>query len=128
MSDAVVLKPLTAAEEALLPRPARQPGARRRLVLTVLAVVVFIAALLDPDLGKFGLIPFGLLLAFSVDSDEPESRRSVILTRRNVGLAAAMVAAFGWFWLWHLDLAESTLVAIAGVLIALPLALQESGC
>ncbi len=37
-----------------------------------------------------------------------------------------MVAAFAWFWLWHLDLTESTLVVIAGVLIALPLALQES--
>ena len=73
-----------------------------------------------------GLIPFGLLLAFSTDSDEEESGRSVILTRRNLGLAAAMVAAFAWFWLWHLDLAESTLVVIAGALIALPLALQES--
>ena len=37
-----------------------------------------------------------------------------------------MVAAFAWFWLWHLDLPESTLVVIAGALIALPLALQES--
>ena len=35
-------------------------------------------------------------------------------------------AAFAWFWLWHLDLTESTLVLIAGALIALPLALQES--
>ena len=37
-----------------------------------------------------------------------------------------MVAAFAWFWLWYLDLPESTLVVIAGALIALPLALQES--
>ena len=57
------------------------------LVLTVLAVVVFVAALLV--LGLDGLIPFGLLLAFSTDSDE-EARRSVILTRSNLGLAAAM--------------------------------------
>ena len=74
----------------------------------------------------FGLIPFGLLLAFGTDSDEPESVRLVVHTRRNFGLAAAMVAAFGWFWLWHQDLAGSMLVAIAGVLVALPIALQES--
>jgi hypothetical protein len=93
-------------------------------VLTVLAVAVFVAALLV--IGLDGLIPFGLLLAFSTDSDEQETRRSVILTPRNLGLAAAMVAAFAWFWLWHRDLSESTLVVIAGALIALPLALQES--
>jgi murein DD-endopeptidase MepM/ murein hydrolase activator NlpD len=102
----------------------RQPGVRRRLVLTVLAVVVFVAALLV--LGLHGLIPFGLLLAFSVDSDEEQSRRSVILTPRNLVLAAAMLAAFVWFWLWHLDLPESALLVIGGALIALPLALQES--
>jgi murein DD-endopeptidase MepM/ murein hydrolase activator NlpD len=93
-------------------------------VLTVLAVAVFVAALLV--IGLDGLIPFGLLLAFSTDSDEQETRRSVILTPRNLGLAAAMVAAFAWFWLWHRDLSEPTLVMIAGALIALPLALQES--
>ena len=37
-----------------------------------------------------------------------------------------MAAAFAWFWLWHLELTESTLVLTAGALIALPLALQES--
>ena len=78
------------------------------------------------SVGLHGLIPFGLLLAFSVDSDEEESRRSVILTRRNLVLAAAGLAAFVWFWLWHLDLPEWTLVVIGGALIALPLALQES--
>ena len=124
MTHAVVPHPLTTAEEAVLPPPARQPRVRRRLVLIVLAVVVFVAAVLV--LGMHGLIPFGLLLAFSADSDEEEARRSVILTRRNLGLAAAMVAAFVWFWLWHLDLPQSTLVLIAGALIALPLALQES--
>ena len=93
-------------------------------MLTVLAVVVFVAALVV--LGLDGLIPFGLLLAFSVDSEEEETRRSVILNRRNLGLAAAMLAAFAWFWLWHLDLPESMLVVIGGALIALPLALQES--
>jgi hypothetical protein len=88
---AVVPRPPTAAvEEALLPPPARQPRVRRRLVLTVLAVAVFVAALLV--IGLDGLIPFGLLLAFSTDSDEQETRRSVILTPRNLGLAAAMVA------------------------------------
>ena len=97
---------------------------RRRLVLTVLAVVVFVAAVLV--LGPIGLIPFGLLLAFSTGSDEEETGRSVILTPRNLGLAAVMMAAFAWFWLGHLDLPASTLVVIAGALIALPLALQES--
>jgi hypothetical protein len=80
---AVVPRPPTAAvEEALLPPPARQPRVRRRLVLTVLAVAVFVAALLV--IGLDGLIPFGLLLAFSTDSDEQETRRSVILTPRNL--------------------------------------------
>ena len=73
-------------------------------MLTVLAVVVFVAALLVPDFGKFGLIPFGLLLAFSTGSAEAESERSVILTRRNLGVAAAMVAASGGsgcgIWIW----------------------------
>ncbi len=124
MTHAVVPHPLPAAEEPVLPPPARQPSIRRRLVLTVLALVVFVAALLV--LGLHGLIPFGLLLAFSVDSDEEESRRSVILTRRNLVLAAAGLAAFVWFWLWHLDLPEWTLVVLGGALIALPLALQES--
>jgi anti-sigma factor RsiW len=88
---AVVPQPATAAvEEARLPPPARQPRVRRRLVLTVLAVAVFVAALLV--IGLDGLIPFGLLLAFSTDSDEQETRRSVILTPRNLGLAAAKVA------------------------------------
>jgi hypothetical protein len=100
VTDVVVPHPTTATvEEALLPRPARQPKIRRRLVLIVVAVVVFVAALLVPDFGMFGLIPFGLLLAFSTDSDEEETGRSVILTRRNLGLAAAMVSAFacsGW--------------------------------
>ena len=67
--------------------------------------------------GLDGLIPFGLLLAFSVDSEEDETRRSVILTQRNLGLAAAMSAAFAWFWLWHLDLPESALLVIGGALI-----------
>ena len=110
----------------LVPPAVGRPNGRRRLVLTVLAVVVFVAVLLVPDFGKFGLIPFGLLLAFSTGSAEAESERSVILTRRNLGVAAAMVAAAVWFWLWYLDSAESTPVAIAAGLIALPLALQES--
>jgi hypothetical protein len=93
-------------------------------VLIVLAVIVFVAAVFV--LGMPGLLPFGLLLAFSVDSDDEEARRSVIVTRRNLLLAAAMVAAFAWFWLWYRDLPPSTLVLIAGAVIALPVALQES--
>ncbi len=108
----------------LLAEPSRRPGLRRRLALTVLAVVAFVAAVLV--LGPFGLIPFGLLLAFSTDSDEALSRRSVRFTPRNLGLAAAMMALSAWFWLWHLELTPSTLVAIAGALIAMPLALQDS--
>ena len=37
-----------------------------------------------------------------------------------------MVAAFGCFWLWHLQLTELTLLLTAASVIALPLALQES--
>jgi hypothetical protein len=93
-------------------------------LLTVLAVVVFLTALLV--LGPFGLLPFGLLLAFRTDSDEEESGGSVNPTPRNLGLAAAMVAASAGFWRWRLDLPDSTVVGIAGALIALPLALQHS--
>src|SRR4051794_15383084 len=124
MTDAVVPGSLTAATAALPPRPVRQRWVRRRLVLIVLAVVAAVAALLV--LGLDGLIPFGLLLAFSTDSDEEGTSRSVILTRRNLSLAGAMVLAFAWFWLWQLELPESMLVVIGGALIALPLALQES--
>ena len=49
-----------------------------------------------------------------------------MLSRRNVAVFAVMVAAFAWFWLWHLQLTESTLLLTAGSLIALPLTLQES--
>ncbi len=96
---------------------------RRTLVLSTVAAAVLGAALLVPGVGMVGLIPFGLLLAFSADS--ADVRRSVNVTRRNLVLAAAMVGAFGWFWLWHLGLAESALMAVAGTLIALPLALQD---
>ena len=84
----------------LRPDHAGAPGRtarRRRLVLTVLAVAAFIAAVFV--LGPIGLLPFGLLLAFSTGSDGEETGRSVILTPRNVGLAAAMLAAFAWIWL-----------------------------
>ena len=62
--------------------------------LIVLAVGVFGAALFV--FGLDGLIPFGRLLVFSTDSDEEETGRQVVLTRRNLGLAAAMVAGFAW--------------------------------
>lgn len=124
MTRVLVPLPLADVERDLLPSPARKLRARRRLVLTLLAVAVLIAALLV--LGLDGLIPFGPLLAFSVDSDGEETRRSVVLSPRNLGLAAAMLAALAWFSLWYLDLTGSTLVLIAGVLMALPLWLQES--
>ncbi len=78
-------------------------------------------------LGMPGLLPFGLLLAFSTESDEEETRRSVIVSPRNLGLAVAIMAALAWFWLWYLELPPSALVLIAGAVIALPVALQESG-
>lgn len=122
--------PLAAAGQQLSP-PARWHKNRRRLVLIILAVVTFVAAVFF--LGLDGLIPFGLLLAFSTDSDDEETWRSVRPTPRNLALAAAMAAAFAWFWLGYPDrdtstpdLDTSTLVMIAGALIALPLALQES--
>ena len=90
-----------------------------------MAAVVLGAALLVPGVGKVGLIPFGLLLAVRTDTAEPDIPRSVHLTKRNLGLGAGMVVAFGGFWLWHQELAEWALVAIAGTLIALPLALQD---
>jgi hypothetical protein len=95
------------------------------MLLTVLAAATILAALLG--LGPNGLVPFGLLLAFSSHPDEDGTRWSVHRTRRNLALVGAMSAAFAWFWLWHLDLSEPALVAIAGALIASPLALQESG-
>jgi hypothetical protein len=104
--------------------PTRRPRGRRRLVLSVLAVAVIVAAMLV--VGLVGLIPFGLLVAFSTDSDEEESKRSVAQTPRNAVLAAAMVAVFAGFWLWHLALTESTLVLLGAALMTLPLALQGS--
>lgn len=116
---------LNAGPASPLPaEPTRQPRIGRRLVLTVLAVVVLVASALV--VGLDGLIPFGLLLAFSADADEEESRRSVVVTPRNLALAAVMSAAFALFWLWQLVLTQSTLVLIGGALIALPLALQDS--
>ncbi|MGZ5404600.1 MAG: M23 family metallopeptidase [Nocardioides sp.] len=93
-------------------------------MLPVLAVVVIVASVLV--VGLDGLIPFGLLLAFSADPDEEESRRSVVVTPRNLALATVMSLALAGFWLWHYDLTESTLVLVGGALIALPLALQDS--
>jgi hypothetical protein len=85
---------------------------------------MFVAALLV--VGLAGLIPFGLLVAFSAASDDDRSGRSVSLTRRNAVLAVAMVAAFAVFWLWHLDLMESTLVLLGAALMTLPLGLEDS--
>src|SRR4051794_41340110 len=60
MTHAVVPRPSSGREGADVPSPARRPRPRRRVVLVVLAAVVFVGALLNPDLGAFGLIPFGL--------------------------------------------------------------------
>jgi hypothetical protein len=108
----------------LLAGPSRHSTLRRRPVLSVLAVTMFVAALLV--VGLAGLIPFGLLVAFSADSDVDTSQRSVRLTRRNAVLAVAMVAVFAGFWLWHLDLTESTLMLLGAALMTLPMALQDS--
>ena len=124
VTHSMISHPLGAGDEALWLPPSRHSERRRQLVLAVLAIVTLLAALLV--FGLDGLIPCGLLLAFSTDSDEGVTTRSVSLTLRNLGLAAAMSAAFAWFWLWHLDLSESTLLLIAGALMALPLALQVS--
>ena len=113
----------TPASTSYLVRPPDSP-ASDAWVLTVVAVLVFAAALLD--LGLDGLIPFGLLVAFGLGSGDVDARRSVVLSRRNVAVSAVMVAAFAWFWLWHLQLTESTLLLTAGSLIVLPLTLQES--
>ena len=87
-------------------------------------MVVFVAAAVPLGLGA--LILLGPLLAFGIGSDDEEPWRSVILTPRNLALAAAMLAALAGFWLLYFDLPEWGLVAIAGVVVALPLALQES--
>jgi hypothetical protein len=119
--------PSLAAAEQSLPPPVRlqlrQRWAPRRVVLTFLAGVVFAASVLF--LGLEGLLPFGLLLAFSIDTDD-ETSRSVLLTPWNLGLAVAMLTAFAGLWLWYPDLPTSALVVIAGAVIALPLGLEES--
>jgi hypothetical protein len=122
----IVPPTVTADEAAPAPRRSRPRRVWRTWTLTLLAVVALAFALLGVELGQFALIPFGLLLAFSFGSAEAESTRAVDLTKRNVALAAVMVAGFGWFWLWHMDLGASTLVVIAAGVIAAPLALQES--
>ena len=125
MTDAVVPRSLAPAEDALPRRAARQLGARRRLVLTVLAVAVFFAALLV--LGPIRADPVRSAARLQHRFRRGESRRSVILTRRNRRLWPRRwwrpSPGSGW---GILDLPESTLVVIAGALIALPLALQES--
>ena len=124
VTQVIASHPLRASAPAAPAPSAGQPGARRRLILIVLAAVVILASVLA--LGLDGLIPYGLLLAFSTGADEDATRRSVILSPRNVALAAAMIIAFALFWLWHFDLSTSTLVVIGAALIAMPLALQES--
>jgi len=98
---------------------------RRRLIriaLIALAALSFAAAVLV--LGPVALIPYGLLLAAASDS-RPLSR-TVLRTPRTIGLAGVLLAGFAWFWLRYFDLTTSTLVVIAGGLIALPLALHDA--
>ena len=112
--------------EAMSPLPSgptRRLVLRGRFVLSVLAVAMLVAALLV--VGLVGLIPFGLLVAFSADPDEDRIPKSVHLTRRNAVVAVAMVAVFTGFWLWHLDLTESTLVLLGAALMTLPLGLMD---
>lgn len=123
----IVPPPVTPDEVVPAPPQSRPRRAWRKWVLILGAMVALALALLGVELGQFAVIPFGLLLAFSTGSAETESTRSVNLTKRNLVLAAVMVGGFGWFWLWHMDLGASTLVVIAAGVIALPLALQESG-
>ena len=56
--------PLTGAGQQPIPSAPWYKN-RRRLVLVILAVVALVAAVFY--LGPIGLIPFGLLLAFSTD-------------------------------------------------------------
>ncbi len=104
------------------PSPSRS-WLRRRVVLVGLAVAVFVAALLG--LGPDALVAFGLLLAFSADIDEEESGRAVVVTRRNIGLAAVTVAIFAWFCVERLSVTDLGLLLVGAALIAMPLALQD---
>ena len=49
MTDAIGPSTIAAGEETPLSPPARKPRVRRKLVLTVLAAVMFVAALLAPN-------------------------------------------------------------------------------
>ena len=103
--------PALAGEQAPSLRPTQRSGARRRLVLTVLAVRRVRCCAARPRTGRSDPVRPAARLQHRFRRAR-EASRSVILTPRNLGLAAAMVAAFAWFWLWHLDLTESTLVVI----------------
>jgi pimeloyl-ACP methyl ester carboxylesterase len=92
--------------------------------MLVLAGVALVGSVLG--LGLDGLIIFGVHLAFSADPDEPGRNRSVAFTQRNLAVAAIMGTLFVWFYRGHLDLTETTRTAIAGALVALPLALDQS--
>ncbi len=123
MPHAVSTRP-TPRRQDLAPRATSRRSGERHGALTVVAVLVFAAALVD--FGLDGLIPFGLLIAFGAGSGDVKAGRFVVLSRRNLAVSAVMVAVFAWFWLWHLQLTESTLLLTAGSLIVLPLTLQES--
>ena len=115
-----VVSPALITDEAA--RPSGRPRAWSERLLAVPAAVLLGAALVDPRLGQFCLVPFGLLLASAAAVDAGVRRRSP--HRSQLRLAAAMVTAFGWFWrgasLWRGRRPRCW----RGV-IALPLALHE---
>ena len=123
MPHAVSTRPPDAREHLVPRAPSRQSSVRPG-VLTVVAVLVFAAALLD--LGLDGLIPFGLLIAFGLGSGEVDSQaggRALPTQRRRgrgdgggvrVVLAVASPA----------DRVDA--LADCRLLIVLPLTLQES--
>jgi murein DD-endopeptidase MepM/ murein hydrolase activator NlpD len=98
-------------------------GTHRRLVLTALAALTFFGGLFL--VGRWALVLFGPFLALST-SDEDAGADVAGRSRLNLGLAAATTAAFAWFVLRYQDLSESTVVVLAGALIAVPLALQPA--
>src|SRR5690242_16383991 len=81
MPHAVRTRPPHADDDRVSRAPSHRSGVRA-WVLSVVAVLVFVAALLG--LGLDGLIPFGLLVAFGLGSGDVDSRRVVVLSRRNL--------------------------------------------
>jgi hypothetical protein len=90
----------------------------------ILSALMFVASLLI--LGPWGLIPLGLLLAFSTRSHPGQAEPVVLNSRRNLGLGVATAAALVCFSLQYSALLPSTLMIVGSAVLATPLALQES--